>query len=724
MLHNKNATINERHTTMKLDVAVNEAVLSNTGATGEFKIRNSAKAFKILSDGLYSNKIRAIIRELSCNAVDSHVAAGKSDVPFEVHLPTMLGPWFSVRDFGTGLSGDEVTDIYTTYFESTKTDSNDFIGALGLGSKSPFSYTENFTVTAIKDGFQRIYSAYINESGIPCVAEMTGEATDLPNGVEVKFSVTNRTDYNSFIHEAADVFSWFKLRPVITGHSNFHFYEQQYREKDIVPGIHYTGQHSYAVMGNIAYSLDNVPEKEKHFGDLSPLLTCGLVIEFDIGELDFSASRETLSFIPLTLGSIKKKLELLNENLSIHLASKADAIEDKWERAFFLYSQYELKLYKAAVIKYVNDTNFPLFDLNGYHGVKTFKLKTLDLENRGLSIKAFRIHHGSSSMLSGGSDYVNGNYEEYTQIDVRSDVNIVLNDLKTGCTSRARYHFTDGYVKVYCISHSDPDLTVRQAEYDKLMSELHNPPNVVLASTLRKREKVKAPTTQGIAKLTLRGHNSGYYRRHRSTEENYTWAPYHDELTDKETYCYVCLNNHTPINPDGTAFTTFNGVKELMVRCGVPAIENIKIFGVRKSKINDVKDLSNWVCLDDKLREEVAKIDNKDILSMVASSVIDSHDSRVYTNSVIAKKVSVDSDYAKFLNEFGNIKKSESNVSVIIELCGRYGKSIQIDALTQRIKDSYKSLHKKYPLLEHIARNTPEEAIAEYINLIDRLEKV
>ena len=56
----------------------NEAVLSNVGQIGEFRIRNSAKAFGILSSGLYANKIRAVIREISCNAVDSHVAAGNT----------------------------------------------------------------------------------------------------------------------------------------------------------------------------------------------------------------------------------------------------------------------------------------------------------------------------------------------------------------------------------------------------------------------------------------------------------------------------------------------------------------------------------------------------------------------------------------------------------------------------------------------------------------------
>ena len=138
------------------------AILSNVGEVGDFKIKASAKAFSILSSGLYANKIRAIVRELSCNAVDSHVASGRTDTPFDVHLPNDLEPWFSIRDYGTGLSHEQVSSIYTTYFESTKTESNDYIGALGLGSKSPFAYTDNFTVTAIKDGKKGIYLSLIH----------------------------------------------------------------------------------------------------------------------------------------------------------------------------------------------------------------------------------------------------------------------------------------------------------------------------------------------------------------------------------------------------------------------------------------------------------------------------------------------------------------------------------------------------------------------------------
>ena len=91
------------------------------GSDGAFQIQFNAKMARILSDGLYSNKIQAIIRELSCNAIDSHVEAGCVDKPIEVHLPTVFEPWFYVRDFGVGLDHQQVLNIYTVYGASTKT---------------------------------------------------------------------------------------------------------------------------------------------------------------------------------------------------------------------------------------------------------------------------------------------------------------------------------------------------------------------------------------------------------------------------------------------------------------------------------------------------------------------------------------------------------------------------------------------------------------------------
>ena len=83
---------------MKTNVALRSVESEHIQAQGSFTIKATGKAFRILSDGLYSDKILAVVRELSCNAYDAHVAAGMF-VPFEVHLPHALEPWFSVKDF-------------------------------------------------------------------------------------------------------------------------------------------------------------------------------------------------------------------------------------------------------------------------------------------------------------------------------------------------------------------------------------------------------------------------------------------------------------------------------------------------------------------------------------------------------------------------------------------------------------------------------------------------
>jgi hypothetical protein len=708
---------------MKIEADVNEVVLSNVGTVGEFRIRNSAKAFSILSSGLYSNKIRAIVRELSCNAIDSHVAAGKQDVPFEVHLPTALEPWFSVRDFGIGLDNNQVTNIYTTYFESTKTDSNDYIGALGLGSKSPFSYTENFTVTAIKNGTKRIYSAFINEMGVPSIAEMSQELTDEGNGVEVKFSVTEKYDYNSFVHESQSVFKWFKNKPIITG-VRFEHEVITYKEENIVPGIHVSasGYASMALMGNIAYPLNKVSEPQKHFGDLAPLLECGLVMEFGIGDLDFAASREELSFVPITIRSIKRKLEELNENLTKHFTEKADAIVHPWARAEYLYEESRSKLYSAAVTKYCANTKFALYDPTSYQGKKTFKFPIKDLADRGLDVTAFHVYSGRNRGKTGkGSEYVNGGYVESLSVPVDTSVVIVLNDLKTGCVARASYHYVNhfsGTALVYCVSHKDEDLATRQLEYDKFTAELHNPPTIVKASTLQKRPVAKREPLSniGIATLVKKVNTSRY------GQDSYKWEPYQSTLDDSTNYYFVCLSNYESETLDGKPFNT-ELLRRRMSNCGIDDIKNIMIMGVRKTRIKELKDRPNWIWVEEKLKEETAKVSDAHVKAMVAAGILDHWETRPYTNDSIAKRVGKGSDYAKFATECNAIKRASGDVTDLVELCKTYGKSVKVAEVSQALEDAKKLVKAKYPLIKHLGGATEKE-IADYVMLIDQQKTI
>ena len=105
---------------MKLSSYGNEAQVSGVEHTQAFQMQMNSKMFSILTDKLYQNKEGAVIRELSANARDAHVAAGKSDIPFELTLPTWLSTEFKIRDFGTGINPQDFYDIYTNLGQSTK----------------------------------------------------------------------------------------------------------------------------------------------------------------------------------------------------------------------------------------------------------------------------------------------------------------------------------------------------------------------------------------------------------------------------------------------------------------------------------------------------------------------------------------------------------------------------------------------------------------------------
>ena len=155
----------------------------------EYKVKQDGNLFKILSDSLYTDKIEAVIRELCTNAQDSHIDANQTK-PFDVTIPSTDFPYFVVKDYGLGLDNEEIENVYSTYNSSTKRASEKTTGSLGLGSKSPFAYTEYFLISAIKNGIKRVYlSSFKKGSDYPILTLQAEEKTTEPNGVEIKVPV-------------------------------------------------------------------------------------------------------------------------------------------------------------------------------------------------------------------------------------------------------------------------------------------------------------------------------------------------------------------------------------------------------------------------------------------------------------------------------------------------------------------------------------------------------
>lgn len=360
-------------------VEVHSAGINNTN---QFTIAQTSKMFKILSDSLYSDKVMAVIRELATNAYDSHISAGNKN-PFRVTLPTAANPNFSVRDYGTGLSQKDMEHLYTTYGASNKNDSNDFVGCLGLGSKSPFAYTKSFSTTSYFNGTQYTYIAAIDDSGVPTLNLIHSCDTDQPNGLEISFAVKQH-DFHEFSSKAVRVFHYFKMKPIIDGGVNWDF-NNDYGSRNVVidgngwrvcrlnngnlfPNHHHRiSSGIVSIMGNIAYPVevehlvgeekaetpDHIARWNRAFNKadiaswksfVSEIIDQGLYLEleFGIGELEMDVSREGLQYTKNVVRTLREKTQEIFLELKQNFSDKIAAAKTKVEAIQTYYQLNDL----------------------------------------------------------------------------------------------------------------------------------------------------------------------------------------------------------------------------------------------------------------------------------------------------------------------------------------------------------------------------------------------
>jgi hypothetical protein len=321
-------------------------VAGGLGQGNAFTIAASAKAFDILSSNLYQNKILAVIREISCNAADAHKLIGRPLRDIKVHLPTFGEPYFAVRDFGPGLSNDDVLHLYTTYFQSSKDANNDLIGGFGLGSKSPFAIADQFTVTSWHGGFKRSYVCY-KLNGVPAINVISEEPSDQPTGLEVR--VASDTRPATWLNEAEGYYQWWPEHPAcnvtLAGSNVFD------ARSIIVASAELTSNGTPAwvltrglsspkvFMGLVAYDLNlsaipNLPEEVS-----STLSNVGVVFVLNVGDASINPSRETLSYDPATCALLTTKLKALYASLTKDLTAALDQQPTLYDARKYLYGE-------------------------------------------------------------------------------------------------------------------------------------------------------------------------------------------------------------------------------------------------------------------------------------------------------------------------------------------------------------------------------------------------
>lgn len=289
----------------------------------------------LLSD-LYKYPVLAVIREYSTNAWDAHIEEGV-DLPIEITLPTAMTPTFKVQDFGVGLSSWEIENIYAQYGKSTKRESDDFNGMLGLGCKSAFAYTSQFTVTSIKDGIGCRVNISKDGDAAGVVNVVDTFETDDHSGTTVTI-LTKKGDEYEFKRWADHLFSYWKQGTVLVNGSE----PQRFAGEKVNDQFYIIkGYHNYVVMGNVPYS---VPTEEIDHG-----LQYGssLVAFTPIGSVDIPPNRETLKNTPYT----QETLKALSEDFKDIILDKAQEDVDEAPNRRQAISRRRKWVNKVAAIK-------------------------------------------------------------------------------------------------------------------------------------------------------------------------------------------------------------------------------------------------------------------------------------------------------------------------------------------------------------------------------------
>lgn len=295
----------------------------------------------------YSNTRLAVVREISANALDANAEAN-SDKKIQIKLPTNMNPTFSVRDFGGGLSQEDVFGLYSKYGKSTKRDSNNYIGAFGIGKFAPLSYGENFTCVSYHGGKKTSYNIFVDESDDTKIVQLHEEPSNEPNGlcVEVAVAEGDNDEFREITQKFFKFFSDEEMPEFIGVEDDFIEKEEKILEsKDgdwfvlQAERNYYSRHNAEIIMGRVSYPLDshaintdNLIKDDRTRSIVNNFLQMeGFYLRVPLGDVKLHHSREALEYNKTTQKKIISRLLVAVKEVQEIAKEKLADSEDLWE---------------------------------------------------------------------------------------------------------------------------------------------------------------------------------------------------------------------------------------------------------------------------------------------------------------------------------------------------------------------------------------------------------
>lgn len=666
---------------------------------------SEAWIFNILRNSTYTDKIGSPMREYIANALDEHQKLGKSDVPVEVTFPTAFSNEFRVRDFGAGLSDEDVVQFFANYGASDKRESNDLIGAFGIGCKSAFAYSDSFTIVSYKDGVKTTFNMYIDETDIGSIAKLTSTKTKEENGIEIIIPVKPQ-DVNTFVTRGFELMKYFKTKPLIKGVSYVPDFK---REASPVSGKdwRYFGDNrgSIVIQGQIGYPVDpyqlgtiNYNTRPAVAGEIDKweysLLSSGLEIEVPIGEVEVTASRESLQMSEKTIKAVRKRLAEIRAEI-------VDLVSETFKSA---------KTLVEAKTAYYN-----FFQKGGSYG-QTLHSSIGTVKWKGQDIKDNVIELGADHKVMQYTKKWNGDITltTFDRIKCSDDLNLYYDDTdrKLFMYRRRAKTLLDAGAKMVAVVQTD-DKKAFKAETgidaDKLPKYSTVVPTI-LASTraagngidITKRVKHKVKVFElDVDKLRttscIRGPRSNF------------WKVAEIEL---DTQVFIPIDRFEPNGCFDNSVKTLKRIVDELELLGVD-LSSTKVYGVKpKQDTAQMVKFENWIA------QEIAKIPD------LADEVALIHDFKTYslTDFVIDDAELPDGvakDYrllykkAKDLSSNSAIARAKVNLAALAKL--DIPNKTKLFDLSTKFQTTYPLI----PLLNYWEQQQNKDAVVDYIKLVD-----
>ena len=385
---------------MKIDIE--KEALGDVGLN-QMGLNVNSLTFKTLIDGIYNNKLGAVIREISSNARDAHIKSENTD-PFEIILDTNnsnLVTKMTIKDYGNGLTKEEMIKYLCTLNSSSKRDSNDFIGFLGIGSKSPFSLVNNYNFTSYKDNNKIVLNFFRADNETPHYDIVTEPSDVTVNSVECNIIFYNQTiPVQDTLSEIYKQLILFDIQPRIIVNNieenkteiyepeNFfskvteteHYFKLSRDDSPYYEDLHrkYTSCNLLISLGNVVYQY-----KISNYYNVRSTSADTYIFKFDPQELSFNEGREFIVDVPTNFDKIRSKLNSIFQELPVvHLC--------KLNETYF----EDFRDYLRKKISISNVKSTPKYDLENdieiVHDVLSFLVySSMSFLNSTISVELF-----------------------------------------------------------------------------------------------------------------------------------------------------------------------------------------------------------------------------------------------------------------------------------------------------------------------------------------------